>query len=65
VLGHFGDASADPPHIDWLSTGSGFDRVQFEALWSDVARFIAGRRPAGGRAAASSAMSHLLHLFKR
>ena len=64
VLGHFGDASADPPHIDWLTTGSGFGRVQFEALWSDVARFIAGRRPTVGRAPAS-AMSHLLHLFKR
>ena len=26
VLGHFGDAAHDPPHVDWLVTGSGFDR---------------------------------------
>jgi triacylglycerol lipase len=64
VLGHFADSRCDPPHIDWLSTGSGFGRPQFEALWSDVARFIAGRRPVVGRAP-SSAVSHLLHLFKR
>jgi hypothetical protein len=44
VLGHFraDDASR---HVDWLFSGSRFDRRQFEALWSDVARFIAG----GGR----------------
>ncbi len=41
VLGHFRDASHDPPHVDWLVTGSGFNRVRFEALWSDVARFLA------------------------
>lgn len=41
VLGHFRDAEASPPHVDWLSTGSGFDRQRFEALWSDVARFVA------------------------
>ncbi len=40
VLGHFRDASHDPPHVDWLVTGSGFDRARFEALWSDVTRFL-------------------------
>jgi triacylglycerol esterase/lipase EstA (alpha/beta hydrolase family) len=40
VLGHFRDASNDPPHVDWLVTGSGFDRGRFEALWSDVTRFL-------------------------
>jgi hypothetical protein len=40
VLGHFRDASHDPPHVDWLVTGSGFDRARFEALWSDVVRFL-------------------------
>jgi triacylglycerol lipase len=40
VLGHFRDASLDPPHVDWLVTGSGFDRARFEALWSDVTRFL-------------------------
>ncbi len=45
VLGHFRDAAHDPPHVDWLVTGSGFDRRRFEALWADVARFLVG---AGG-----------------
>ena len=56
VLGHFRDAAHDPPHIDWLVTGSGFDRRRFEALWADVARFLVGdarspskRRRAAGR----------------
>ena len=41
VIGHFGDPSSAPPHFDWLATGSEFDRVKFEALWTDVLRFIA------------------------
>lgn len=40
VLGHFRGPSHDPPHVDWLVTGSGFDRTRFEALWSDVTRFL-------------------------
>jgi hypothetical protein len=40
VLGHFRDASYDPPHVDWLVTGSGFDRARFEALWDDVTHFL-------------------------
>jgi hypothetical protein len=44
VLGHFEDPDAKPPHVDWLNSGSGFDRAQFEALWTKVARFVA-RRP--------------------
>ncbi len=40
VIGHFDDAYTDPPHIDWLITGTGFTRVHFEALWKDVAAFI-------------------------
>ena len=40
ALGHFQDASHDPPHVDWLVTGSGFDRARFEALWGDVTRFL-------------------------
>lgn len=40
VLGHFRDASHDPPHVDWLVTGSGFNRARFEALWSDVTHFL-------------------------
>ncbi|HLK11440.1 MAG TPA: hypothetical protein VKW76_08665 [Candidatus Binatia bacterium] len=42
VLGHFDDPQHVPPHFDWLATGTGFDRTAFEALWEDVARWIAG-----------------------
>jgi hypothetical protein len=42
VLGHFRDAAQAPPHVDWLVSGSGFDRRRFEALWGDVVRFLVG-----------------------
>jgi hypothetical protein len=42
VLGHFRDAAHEPPHVDWLVSGSGFDRGRFEALWGDVVRFLVG-----------------------
>lgn len=64
VLGHFGQKGHDPPHIDWLSSGCGFDRASFEALWRDVARFIAGKQPLVARPANSS-KDHLKHLFRR
>ena len=57
VLGHFRDAAHDPPHVDWLVSGSGFDRQRFEALWTDVARFLVGdalREPKRRRAAGRS-----------
>lgn len=40
VVGHFEDPSHDPPHHDWLRTGSGFRRPAFETLWRDIARFM-------------------------
>jgi hypothetical protein len=40
ALGHFRDAGHDPPHVDWLVSGSAFDRQHFEALWDDVTRFV-------------------------
>jgi triacylglycerol lipase len=43
VVGHFRDASHVPPHVDWLVSGSGFDRGSFEALWGDVVRFLVGK----------------------
>jgi triacylglycerol lipase len=43
ALGHFGDSASDPPHVDWLASGSGFDRAGFEMLMDDVARFVAAR----------------------
>lgn len=42
VIGHFPDATHVPPHFDWLASGSGFDRAGFDAVWRDVARFVAG-----------------------
>jgi len=57
VLGHFRDASHDPPHVDWLVTGSGFDRVGFEALWSDVTRFLTAGADAAEVPASAARMS--------
>lgn len=39
-IGHFDDRSANPPHFDWLTSGSGFDRAGFEALWDSVLDFL-------------------------
>lgn len=41
ACGHFDDPAHDPPHVDWIATGSGFDRAAFDALWADVTDFIA------------------------
>jgi triacylglycerol esterase/lipase EstA (alpha/beta hydrolase family) len=41
VIGHFADRAHVPPHYDWLASGSGFTRQRFEALWNDVACYIA------------------------
>ncbi len=57
VLGYFGDASLEPPHVDWIVTGSGFTRRRFEALWNDVARFL-GTGPV-------AADPHLIRSFSR
>jgi hypothetical protein len=40
VIGHFAGPDHTPPHYDWLTSGSGFDRNDFERLWRDVTRFI-------------------------
>ncbi|MGH7895856.1 MAG: esterase/lipase family protein [Candidatus Binatia bacterium] len=53
VVGHFADAAHVPPHVDWLTTGSGFNRPRFEALWTAVAGYLAGAsstRPRARRA---------------
>jgi triacylglycerol lipase len=64
VLGHFRDAEHDPPHVDWLVSGSDFDRRRFEALWADLAQFLVPdatsqpkRRRAAGRPRAKKATS--------
>jgi triacylglycerol lipase len=41
VVGHFRDPTHVPPHVDWITTGSGFDRAAFESVWMAVARYIA------------------------
>src|SRR5262249_13670974 len=56
VVGHFGDPASDPPHIDWITTGSGFNTVAFEALWEAVVDFML-REPAGRTPASRSAAS--------
>jgi hypothetical protein len=60
VIGHFSDPSTDPPHFDWLTTGSGFSRADFEAIWERVLDFALGRgatphRPGPGRDPVASA----------
>jgi hypothetical protein len=44
VIGHFNDPTTDPPHFDWLTTGSGFDRARFEAVWGSVLDFLLAAR---------------------
>lgn len=41
VIGHFEDPGHVPPHYDWLTSGSGFKRRDFEILWSSVADWLA------------------------
>jgi hypothetical protein len=46
AIGHFNDADVQPPHFDWLPTGSGFDRRRFEALWDAVVQCMLAYGPA-------------------
>jgi len=41
IIGHFDRPTHVPPHFDWVASGTGFDRPQFEAVWRQVARFAA------------------------
>jgi len=39
VLGHFRDEErSDPPHVDWMTSGSGFNRNDFRALVSAMVK---------------------------
>ena len=40
VCGHFSDLRHDPPHIDWLASGTGYNRMRFLHLWEDVVDFL-------------------------
>jgi len=42
VLGHFHQPHHVPPHFDWVVSGTGFHREQFETVWKAVARFLVG-----------------------
>lgn len=41
VIGHFHAPDHVPPHFDWLTSGSGFQRKQFEQMWQAIAQWIA------------------------
>jgi hypothetical protein len=41
VIGHFHRPTHVPPHFDWLTSGTGFDRIHFERVWREVAAFVA------------------------
>ncbi|ABC82748.1 esterase/lipase family protein [Anaeromyxobacter dehalogenans] len=52
VIGHFAQPRHVPPHFDWLASGTGFTRGQFEETWRAVAAYLGGgprRGRAGGR----------------
>ncbi|WP_242393179.1 esterase/lipase family protein [Anaeromyxobacter oryzisoli] len=47
VIGHFHLPTHVPPHFDWLDSGAGFTRADFDEVWRSVAAFLgaAGGRP--------------------
>ncbi len=40
VIGHFHRPTHVPRHFDWVASGTGFDRPQFEWLWRKVAAYL-------------------------
>lgn len=40
VVGHFNDKHTDPPHRDWIATGTNFNRKNFDELWNSVSSYI-------------------------
>jgi triacylglycerol esterase/lipase EstA (alpha/beta hydrolase family) len=42
VIGHFDQPTHVPPHFDWVASGTGFDRPQFESVWRAIALYAAG-----------------------
>lgn len=42
VIGYFDDRNHQPPHLDWVVTGCGFRRPDFERLWRAVGDFLIG-----------------------
>ena len=48
VLGHFHGPTHVPPHLDWVASGTGFERPRFVALWRRVVAWALGEGSAGG-----------------
>jgi triacylglycerol lipase len=44
VIGHFNLPTHVPPHFDWLASGTGFTRAQFEETWTAIATWAAAGR---------------------
>lgn len=42
IIGHFDDPGHDPPHYDWLISGTGFRRDDFEGVWGRAFEFLLG-----------------------
>lgn len=40
AIGHFDQPAHQPPHVDWLISGSGFRRPQFETTWKNIVDFL-------------------------
>jgi triacylglycerol lipase len=53
VVGQYGALGEETWGGDWLPSGSGFDSAAFEALWSDVAAFIAAQSERASAASSS------------
>ncbi|RKH14277.1 triacylglycerol lipase [Corallococcus sp. CA053C] len=45
AIGHFDQPAHQPPHVDWLISGSGFRRPQFEAMWKAIGDFLMEEEP--------------------
>ena len=41
VIGHFHLPTRVPPHFDWVASGTGFNRAQFEATWRAILVYLA------------------------
>jgi triacylglycerol lipase len=44
VIGHFHLPTHVPPHFDWVASGTGFDRAQFQAVWRAIVLYAAADR---------------------
>ncbi len=49
VIGHFALPTHVPPHFDWLASGTGFTRGQFEETWRAIATYVGGAGGGRGR----------------